>query len=340
MTLCEQIKSRLTLRESAALCGVLLPERDGRKFCSPFRPDRTASCETHRDTVRDRSRGESFDAISLYATAKNLTIPEAVRALAQHLGIRSAPDRPSKSFTPKPSRPMTQSPHSRFKALGLHATQEPPPMPAPIPWTRDIARAIADSRGLPLAGIDLARRFGTLSAGAVHGFASWTLSDRSGLGWESRRLNAEKYPATADLGERKSHASGRIKSWPMGLLPPRFSDSECREHLHKILLCEGTPDYLAACCIAESVHRMDCQPVAMLGKSSNISPDAMPHFRGRSVTIACHSDAAQRAEAWGQQISDAGGTVKISQCPDGRDLCDLLSAGANPSDLYHHLFDL
>jgi hypothetical protein len=58
----------------------------------------------------------------------------------------------------------------------------------------------------------------------------------------------------ASLGERKSHSlRGSSKQWPVGLLPPGFEKPWLKEHVRKILLVEGGPDYLAACqLIAES----------------------------------------------------------------------------------------
>jgi hypothetical protein len=174
----------------------------------------------------------------------------------------------------------------------------------------------------------------------VHGFPSWILTDREAPGWESRRIDGLNYPAVSDLGVRKSHARGKVKSWPVGICPPKLTDQECAEHLPKILLCEGGPDFLAGCCIAEAIREIDVLPVTMLGKSSNIAEAALPFFAGRRVVIAGHGDASDRVQAWASQIEPSSRSVTVSLCPEGQDLNDLIKAGCSPADLYASLFPL
>ena len=340
-SLCQQIKSRLTLREAAQLCGIELPAKDGRKFCSPFRLDRHPSCEVFKDHIVDRSTGERLDCISLYATAKNLAVAEAIRELAGILNIRHGHAQGARdSFrrpTPAPSNTMKKN-HAKFAALNISTSPTPPAMPPEIPWTKDLSAAIATSRGLPLGGIDLARHLGCLSAGIVHGFESWILSDRCAPGWESRRVDGQNYPATGDLGERKSHALGRIKSWPMGLCPPKFSDQDCQEYLPRILLVEGGPDWLSACCVSEAIREIDTLPCTMLGKGADIAEAALPFFKDREIVVAGHSDAGGRAQAWAGQLESAGGIVSVQLCPPDADLNDLIKSGVTPLEIYTQLF--
>jgi hypothetical protein len=97
-----EIKSRLPLRDVAALIGAELPTRDGVKFRSPLRSDRNPSCTIKADVLFDWSSGEHFDAIDLYAAAKNISNAEAIRELGErlHLGARGAHVLAVESCTP------------------------------------------------------------------------------------------------------------------------------------------------------------------------------------------------------------------------------------------------
>jgi hypothetical protein len=79
-----------------------------------------------------------------------------------------------------------------------------------------------------------------------------------------------------------------------------------------IALCEGGPDLLAAlhfiACEAREAH---CSPVAMLGASQRIHPDALPLFTGKRVRIYGHDDEAGRAavELWARQLASVSADV-------------------------------
>jgi hypothetical protein len=167
--------------------------------------------------------------------------------------------------------------------------------------------------------------------------ASWILTDASNRCAEARRIDRKPYPAIGDLGERKSHClPGSSKEWPVGILPPGFEEPWLKQHVHKILLVEGGPDYLAACqLIAEQDENV--LPVAMLGASLDICQDALPYFATRAVTVVAHPDEEGRKAAarWAKQIQGATELVRIFKLKKG-DLCDIVAAGATHNDL--HLF--
>lgn len=301
-TLCQQIKERLPLREAARLVNVTLPERDGVKFASPLRPDKKPSCSTKGELFSDWSTGQHFDAIGFYGAAKGIENAEAIKALAQHLKISSGHNGNGKVKVAGAAPKQRQQEPRRPAA--------PSQLPAPIPYTPELAEAVAASRGLIADAVQVAvTGLGTLSFSDVCGHPSWIISDRGAPGWEARRIDGELYPPIEPyLGERKTHTKGKgVKKWPMGILPPLRSDDEIADAA--IILCEGMPDYLAAVQIILD-HVADDQtgivPCCMLGKSADISADALPLFKGRQVIIIGHPDARDRIKAWAKQIRAAG----------------------------------
>jgi hypothetical protein len=79
----DQIKARWPLASMLARCNIQVSPRG--KFPSPFRPDQTPSCEIYGETIKDRSTGDTFDAIAIYAEHKGLSNSDAIKALAAEL---------------------------------------------------------------------------------------------------------------------------------------------------------------------------------------------------------------------------------------------------------------
>jgi hypothetical protein len=142
------------------------------------------------------------------------------------------------------------------------AVLELPPL---VPYSKEIAQRVADSRGLGIAAVEFAALWlKTVVFARVCEQNAWILTDASRKCAEARRLDAKPFPAIGTLKERKSHAlAGSRKSWPVGILPPAFDESWLKEHVHNIILVEGGPDYLAACQII-AAHDASVLPVAML----------------------------------------------------------------------------
>lgn len=85
-----------------------------------------------------------------------------------------------------------------------------------------------------------------------------------------------------------------------------------------IALCEGGPDLLAGHYLAlweQATHPtkrdVSCVPVAMLGASQRIHPDALHLFTGKRVRIFGHDDDAGRGavERWAAQLESIGADV-------------------------------
>jgi hypothetical protein len=138
----------------------------------------------------------------------------------------------------------------------------------------------------------------------LHVYSASNISD--GHSGEARRVDGEPFPALGRLQERKSHSTGQgVKSWPMGLTPPKFDEEAIAIRNPRILLVEGSPDYVAACHLCMEIPEKAILPAAMLGKGAKIADHALRHFKGRRVTIAGHSDARERVQEWAMQIRRA-----------------------------------
>jgi hypothetical protein len=313
LSLCQQIKARLSLREVGRMFGFDLPERDHVKFRSPLRPDSNPSCTIKGLVMRDWSRDENLDAIGLYAAAKGITNREAIHELAEKLGLS-----PRKSAHSEDNK-REQKPSVTFESRE--------------PSEEDFA-SILRTRQLPaeaMAGLLLAHTLNVLQFAEIAGASCWVVSDASKQCAEARRLDGRPFAPIGNLGERKAHTlRGSTKSWPVGLALG-VSDSR-KEHLRRIplVVVEGGPDLLAAFALLAIIptSQGDVQPVAMLGSSASISKDALSMVRGRQAIILAHGDEAgkQAANRWSNQLAAADCRIQLRNLSDGLDLNDLVAA--------------
>jgi len=325
-TLCQQIKAKLTLREAARLVNVTLPDRDGVKFCSPLRPDKSPSCSIKGDLFTDWSTGQHLDAIDFYATAKGMSTPDAIRELGERYGIAAGSGQSSGKVRMGGGSPaaVTQS-----ETLAVVAGDDLLSDPGE-PEDEDF-EALRASRLLPEAtgGLELAYQVGVLRFGMVCGFPSWVVTDSSNRSAEARRLDGEQYPQSGTIGPRKAHTlRGSKKNWPVGLLPRISQDRLAKLRRAPLVMVEGGPDLIAAYCILARfpMDARDVQPVAMLGVNNAIGDEAMAFMAGRPVVIIVQGDKAGREAAgrWRDQLISAGCSCKRRELPDGKDLNDLL----------------
>lgn len=320
-----EIKSRFTLRDVAANLGLELPTRDGVKFRSPLRHDRNPSCTIKDGVLFDWSTGEHFDAIDLYAAAKQITNAEAIRELSERLNIAGrTPERPQVITVMTSKAPTPEQPAAPV------AFDESQP-------TDDDFAAILAARSWPddaLSGLLLAHDLGVLRFGNVCGCPCWIVTDETRRIAEARRLDGKPFPAVGTLGERKAHTiKGSTKAWPVGLRL-RIVPERLREFA--VVLVEGGPDLMAAYAALARLPMgaRDVHPVAMLGTSATIALDALGAVAGRVVVILAHGDDPGReaGRRWAKQLSGAGCRVTVRGLPDGKDLSDLLTERA-PADL-------
>jgi hypothetical protein len=324
MTLCEQIKARLPLREAARLVNLSVPDRDNKSFSSPFRTDRNPSCTIFRardgyEHFYDHSRDEKpMDCMAFYAAAKGISNTEAIKALAEHLGIANGAAGKVKVAEPTAKPAPPREPGKNFLAADCVTELHDP--------TDEDFEALRASRLLPdgPGGLDLAHAVGILHFGSVYEIPAWILTDQRGLNAEARRMNGELWP----WSQKKTHTiKGSTKSWPLGLLPRMKPERLQALQQRPLVLVQGGPDLLAAYCVLASfpAGTPDVHPVAMLGDSCNIGDEALAIMAGRPVVIIADGDKSGRAagQRWAAQLTAAGCAVTLRQAPDQKDLNDL-----------------
>lgn len=273
---------------------------------SPFRDDRSPSFSIFDDgrAFKDHATDEGGDVVTFVQAATGMDFKDTANWLFSHAGLPVTHVTPSfnpprlSSCRKAPVKPPEVAPESlKFPALHQASNEE--------------LAAVADSRRIHWQAALVASQLGTLRFGKVCGFDCWLLVDDSGRIAESRRVDGKPFPAYRTLGERKAHTiKGSQKSWPMGL---------GSEHLlpdDNILMVEGGPDFLAAIHFRFARRRDSTNsgkgwfPIAMLGRSNSIHPDALPLFKGRRVRIYPHADTdgggMTAAKRWAQSVYEAG----------------------------------
>jgi hypothetical protein len=165
-------------------------------------------------------------------------------------------------------------------------------------------KRMAQCRPYQMEALRWASSRGVLRFRRFAGQECYAITDQSGNLVEYRRVDNKPFNAYKELPERKTHAmKGSNKGWPVGIL-------ESKPH-PSIALVEGIPDFLMAHYLilweqASHCEKTDvrCAPVAMLGSSGAIDPEALPHFKGKKVRIFVHADKAGKKAAvrWREQI--------------------------------------
>ena len=139
---------------------------------------------------------------------------------------------------------------------------------------------------------------------------------------QARRMDGQKWE---HIDAKAWTLPGAWASWPIGI-------SEAQP-FPAIALCEGGPDLLAAHYLAlweQATHHTkrdaQCSPVALLGASQRIHPDALPMFAGKRVRIFGHNDEAGReaVECWARELATVGADA------DAFSFAGLLQAGGQP----------
>jgi len=303
----EELKELFSIDDAYRLLGLEGESKKSRRC--PNHDDRNPSFSIfdHGKRFKCFGCGIQGDGVDLVAVMKGISVAEARQEVLRWLGHR------------EPVR--QEQPHQTLRPAKIE-------FPPADKWDREIAQRVADSRGLRITSVEFAALWlGTLTFGQVCDYPSWILSDATHKCAEARRIDGNPFPAIGTLAERKAHTlAGSRKNWPLGLLPPAFEEPWLKEHVHRILLMEGGPDYLAACQII-AAQDVNILPVAMLGASQRIAFGALPYFAERETVIVAHPDEAGREAGirWAQQIKGAGGQVEVVQ--GDNDLNDAVSAG-------------
>lgn len=147
---------------------------------------------------------------------------------------------------------------------------------------------------------------------------AWIVTDDERLNGQARRLDGRTWEHLPDNPKAQT-LPGSWGKWPIG--------AKTGAKYPAFILCEGGPDLVAGLhCIHVAGREADCFPIAMLGASMPIHPDALEIFTGRRVRIMPHLDAPGRAaaERWAAQLATVGADV------DCADFTGLRKADGSP----------
>lgn len=332
MTPLESAKARFCVTDLWTLLGLPgKPPRTGSASHSPFREDRRPSFSIFDGgrAFKDHATGEAGDVVDFLGIARGCSKSDAARELIALAGS------PRPFLAPPPSRrvppPSSPAPASEGPAA------RGPALPADLaaPTAAELA-AIAKLRRLPnTEGLEAAAAAGHLFVGMLpdlrevaadvwHRVRVWIVTDSTRRNAQARRMDGQPWHC---LGMAKARTlRGSAASWPIGAAET--------ENWDRVLVAEGGPDFLCLWHLIVTGCAHDCTPVAMLGASQSIHPDAAEYFVGKTVTLFPHLDTAGTAarEAWAAQFYAAGArTVEFYDLAPlfagrpGKDLNDLLS---------------
>lgn len=252
---------------------------------SPFREDKHGSFSVSKDgrLFNDFSTGEAGDAVTFLAIATGLSPEGAFKRFIELAGggaiVVPLPRRAA--ATPQPRQKPVFPDFERGTDADLHA--------------------LANLRKISFDACWLARAVGLLRFATWKEQPAWIITDKDRLNAQARRLDGAPWES---IGAKAQTLPGSWASWPLGI---RTGSSH-----ETLLLVEGGADLLAA---VHFIQRASAEtllwPVAMLGASQRIHPEALNIFAGKRVRIYPHIDAAggDAAERWTGQLEAVGATV-------------------------------
>ncbi|MGH8024153.1 MAG: CHC2 zinc finger domain-containing protein [Limisphaerales bacterium] len=247
----------------------------------PWREDRKPSFSVNvAGTLwNDFATGEAGDTVDFFQRASGLSKKDACLKFIELAGGGIAPAQ-------CPARPH-------------RAGAKPKPVfPDFTKGTEEAFKQLASLRRVSPESVELASQRGLLLFATLKDCPAWIVTDPARLNAHARRMDGQIWK---HVGAKAWTLPGGWASWPIGIMEARpFS---------VIALCEGGPDLLAAChfIVCESRER-HCSPVAMLGATQRIHPDALPLFAGKRIRIFGHADDEGRkaVERWTRQLETAG----------------------------------
>lgn len=283
------------------------PPRPGTKFSSPFRTDKSPSCDISKDGrwFADRSRGLYLDAPAFIREALGCSWREVRlwllgRYEIDHEVRLNQSERPKTSSKPR-------------------AIQWPE---APIEGNSATWEAFAEKMGLTYPAVRSAVEAGLLRFLCAEGRKCFAITDQAGIAAEIRRCDNGVFRRS---GEKQYPLSGVKKSWPIGTARLAQAKPDTA-----ILITEGPTDLLAALSLYDRYRKQGTgnhwQPVALLGAGcKTLHPRAIPWFRGRRVCLAPDGDEAgdRMAECWSNLLTSLGCDVEVIEIPRGGDLRDI-----------------
>ena len=254
-----EIRASISLLDAWRILGLPGTPRIG-ELHSPFHEDKHPSFTIYQAKghlrFHDHATGQGGDCIDLWASAKGITVKEAV---AELLALRLGSSPPIKAF----NRPL-----EAFSP------------PEGILWPENLAapseaecRALGALRSLSPEAFFFASQLGTLLMGDKRGQRLWMTTDKKMRSAAMRRLDGKNL----DLIDKKSASPKNAKrDWPVGLL----TTNPDLDQLPNVLLVEGEADYYAALQLALE-SELSFRVCAMLGASSHVAQEAAPSFPRR-----------------------------------------------------------
>lgn len=316
MTRLDTAKDALSIADAWERLG--LPGRPGTSCRSPFRDDRSPSFSVFAEgrKWKDHSTGERGDVIDFVAAALNVSLSESSKWLLDATGQRrAARSWPEVKIAAKPKpRPPEQ--------------RKPLLLPELDNGTHSEIQAIRKARKLPATApleiLTLHRgllKFGTVYDGSTPRRA-WIITDSKKTNAQARRVDGLPWEK---INAKAKTLPGSRAAWPIGL-----ADAIGRK---QVFLVEGGPDLLAAAWIAYDQRPQDLPEIGfccMTGAANAIPAEALPLFRGKTVTLFAHNDPAgiKAAVKWRDQLTETRAEVRILLSDTkGHDLNDAISAG-------------
>lgn len=256
----------------------------------PWRDDHSPSFSVFNEGLRwyDFATGEGGDAVDFFQRASGLSKKDAFLKFLELAGGSSAT---SVAATSKPKSDKKQRPE--FPDFHTGTPRE--------------LQQLAKLRNIGLEGLQFASDRGVLRFAVLRGFPAWIVTDGYRVNAQARRLDGQLW------------IHNNAKAWTLGGSWARYPIGihEARAY-PSIALCEGGPDFLAAHDLVLRAqtnphrnHDMRCAPVALLGATLNIHPDALPLFAAKRVRIFAHSDSTGREAAvrWTAQLKAVAADV-------------------------------
>jgi hypothetical protein len=260
----------------------------------PWRDDHKPSFSVNAEGTlwHDYATGEGGDQVDFFQRASGLSPKAACLKFIELAGGHCPP-------VPRLARPSAR-------------TVEAKPKPTFPPMRKGTAadfRQLSRLRKISIGGLEWAGQRGLLWFATLRGWPAWIVTDSARLNAQARRMDGRNWE---HIGAKAWTLPGSWASWPIGIQETRSFPA--------IALCEGGPDFLAAHELAlreqaaqDNKREVQCSPVAMLGASQWIHPNALPMFTGKRVRIFRHDDEPGRigAERWTRQLTSIGTEVDI-----------------------------
>ena len=256
---------------------------------APWREDHKASFSVNADGTlyNDFATGEAGDAVDFFQRASGLSKSEACKKFIALAGGSCTP-------TPSAARPQPKPADVKPRPVFPDFRKGTPADFAQLARLRSIGRE----------GLEFASERGLLWFATLGDCPAWIVTDSERVNAQARRMDGQEWE---HISAKAWTAKGSWAVWPIGIKEA--------QPFPAIALVEGGPDFLAAHYLAlweQATHHakrdVQCVPVAMLGASLRIHPEALPLFTGKQVRIFGHDDEAGRGavELWARQLASVG----------------------------------